>query len=674
MPSASSIWTYFEKVEEEKSKFGKCKKFSVKLRSNKSSTSSLRYHLKHIHPVQFAELIRFETSKKRLLDSGQDEISEAYVEKEIYNSEQTHKDREELAASTPGPSKRRRLLTTPNTSNKKTQLMSVKHFYQKYSSSDPRQLAVDMEITKYLVRSSLPFSHVDKDSFRDFVHHFDSRAIVKQASTFSKYKLPLLYDNIKSELDKELKNDLSNVDQVGFTTDCWTSRSNDSYYSLTIHYVNDQFKLKSFCLGVRSFEGRHTAIHLAKGLDDWIAEISSLNSSTLRVCVHDAAANITSAVPRANQLTDSFTCLDHIINTVLIRAVQDTPNVKTVLEAVTKLSSRTHQSSLSRQAIRTECSVLDVKYIKIITPGITRWNSNAMMVESVLRLRPALESLREKEDDLADLIPSSQSFNILEALLPIMLAAKEMSEFLSSDTTTTSDLALISLYNFIIYLERKKEELLSMTDFIDRILFHLEKRIPKYGTGLALLRVGHLLNPRYRGAILKKLGLFDQTVQELIENDTTTKGIFQPKSQLAKNQPKVSKEITFLKPSEKVLFELSESNESLEEKTGLEAEIDHYLALPRPDSQVISLNWWEQHSQVLPLLSKLARATLCVPVSSAASERAFSASGNIITSSRHNLDPKTASHLIFVQQNYSKIKVSKWNLVSEDEKEHETDP
>ncbi len=504
MPSASHIWTYFEKVDEEESKFGKCKKCSVKLRSNKSSTSSLRYHLKHIHPIQFAELIRNETTKRKLHDFGRDEISDAYNEKESYNADRVNEERDD---STPGPSKKRRLLEAPNLSNKKTQLKSVKDFYQKYSSSDPRQLAIDMEITKYLVRSSLPFSHVDTDSFRDMIHHFDSRALVKQASTFSRFKLPLLHENIKSQLDKELEDDLRNVDQVGFTTDCWTSRSNDSYYSLTIHYINDQFKLKSFCLGVRSFEGRHTAVHLAKGLDDWISEISPLKSSTNRMCVHDAAANITAAVPRSNQLTDSFTCLDHIINTVLSRAVQETPNVKEVLDATTKLSSRTHQSTLSQQAIRVECLALDIQYIKIITPAATRWNSNCMMVQSVLRLRPALESLREKEDDLADLIPNSQHFNILEDLLSIMLAVKELSEFLSSDKKTTSDMTLVALYNFIIYLRKKREELISLTDFINKVIFHLEKRLPNYGTGLALLRVGHLLHPRYRGALLKKLGL-----------------------------------------------------------------------------------------------------------------------------------------------------------------------
>jgi hypothetical protein len=42
----------------------------------------------------------------------------------------------------------------------------------------------------------------------------------------------------------ELEKDLADVDGVGFTTDGWTSRNNDPYQLLTLHYITKDFKLK----------------------------------------------------------------------------------------------------------------------------------------------------------------------------------------------------------------------------------------------------------------------------------------------------------------------------------------------------------------------------------------------------------------------------------------------
>jgi hypothetical protein len=57
------------------------------------------------------------------------------------------------------------------------------------------------------------------------------------------------------------------------------------------------------------------------------------------------------------------------------------------------------------------------------------------------------------------------------------------------------------------------------------------------------------------------------------------------------------------------------------------------------------------------------RKYLCIPMSSAPSERAFSNSGQIITSQRCSLDPETACKLSYVQQNWGRVDVRTWNYV-----------
>ncbi|CAO2044570.1 unnamed protein product [Urochloa humidicola] len=58
------------------------------------------------------------------------------------------------------------------------------------------------------------------------------------------------------------------------------------------------------------------------------------------------------------------------------------------------------------------------------------------------------------------------------------------------------------------------------------------------------------------------------------------------------------------------------------------------------------LNWWKVNSRKYPVLSKLAKDILAVPVSTVASESAFSTSGRIISSFRTSLSPKMVEALI----------------------------
>ena len=63
--------------------------------------------------------------------------------------------------------------------------------------------------------------------------------------------------------------------------------------------------------------------------------------------------------------------------------------------------------------------------------------------------------------------------------------------------------------------------------------------------------------------------------------------------------------------------------------TPLKIELENYLNLPRlPNSKVNILLWWKDHQHQFPLLAQAARKYLCITVSSAPSERLFSASGN----------------------------------------------
>uniref|UniRef100_A0A3Q7GW15 HAT C-terminal dimerisation domain-containing protein n=1 Tax=Solanum lycopersicum TaxID=4081 RepID=A0A3Q7GW15_SOLLC len=84
---------------------------------------------------------------------------------------------------------------------------------------------------------------------------------------------------------------------------------------------------------------------------------------------------------------------------------------------------------------------------------------------------------------------------------------------------------------------------------------------------------------------------------------------------------------------------------------GVKSELDKYLLKDQePESEDFDiLSWWKVNSPRFPVLSQLARDVLTIPMSSVASECAFSTGGRILDSFRSLLTPKCVQCLICVK-------------------------
>ena len=77
-----------------------------------------------------------------------------------------------------------------------------------------------------------------------FVQYLQPKANIKSSSTMRKRICPRLYNNIKQAVDSILTEEIADVDGMAITADHWTSRSYDSYQSMTLHYINKDFSLR----------------------------------------------------------------------------------------------------------------------------------------------------------------------------------------------------------------------------------------------------------------------------------------------------------------------------------------------------------------------------------------------------------------------------------------------
>ena len=99
-----------------------------------------------------------------------------------------------------------------------------------------------------------PYSVVENDGFRDMIKTSEPRYTIPTRQHFTNKCVPELYDKVKDEV----KEQLSNTEQVAITTDAWTSCATDSYVTITVHHISPDWELRSHVLQTTIFNESHT--------------------------------------------------------------------------------------------------------------------------------------------------------------------------------------------------------------------------------------------------------------------------------------------------------------------------------------------------------------------------------------------------------------------------------
>jgi len=215
----------------------------------------------------------------------------------------------------------------------------------------------------------------------------------------------MLYDKVKEGLQLEFVKDFPNVTGVSFTTDLWTSRNNDSFMSLTIHFINSDFNLFSFFIACTPFTGRHTGVAIAVNLDTFIANLN-LNEEVHRACVNDNGSNIVLAAKESDEINSELRCNDHTIQLVILKAIKNSIELSKAIKNCTDLASHAHRSYLSTAKLQGACEELGIKAKKLNVPCTTRWNSEYMCIKSVLQLKEAIKTLAKSNKEFERSCPS----------------------------------------------------------------------------------------------------------------------------------------------------------------------------------------------------------------------------------------------------------------------------
>lgn len=157
-----------------------------------------------------------------------------------------------------------------------------------------------------VVKDILPISVVCGEGFQELLTFIEQNYDIPSRATITR-RIKTCFEERKISL----KTQLSRTKFVALTTDCWTALTTESYITVTCHYIDENWQVKSALLITQSMANRHTAENLTAKLVDTV-ETWGLDGK-VSACVHDNARNIVAAKSPGRVNWDSVPCFAHTL-------------------------------------------------------------------------------------------------------------------------------------------------------------------------------------------------------------------------------------------------------------------------------------------------------------------------------------------------------------------------
>jgi hypothetical protein len=169
-----------------------------------------------------------------------------------------------------------------------------------------KPVAVDdiaAEMAMLCIHDLRPFALVEDPAFTKFVGVINPSVVLPSADTVA-HDVVLIDEVLQEKVRREvLLRDLGHTSMEGAavppgspftlystTTDAWTNRADYPFAALTLHYLTDDFAMKSHVLAVRHFPAPHTAAAYEELLGGLLEENSLVEGNLLTCAMRQTAA------------------------------------------------------------------------------------------------------------------------------------------------------------------------------------------------------------------------------------------------------------------------------------------------------------------------------------------------------------------------------------------------
>ncbi|KAL9160690.1 hypothetical protein ABFS82_08G217200 [Erythranthe guttata] len=527
------------------------------------------------------------------------------------------------------------------------------------------------ELAMMVILHEYPLSIVEHIGFRRFVSSLQPCFNMVSRNTL-KNDIVIIYNAEKSKWGKLL--DKLNC-RVAITTDMWTSNNTKKgFMAVTAHFIDELWILQNCILRFIYVPAPHTtevlSDVLAETLMDWnidrkVSTITVDNCSTNDLMLSLLSDKVSRRDLLLNGEVLHMRCCAHILNLI----VKD--GLETISDAIEKIRDSVVYWTASASRIEKFEEVarqLNINCRKKLSLDCkTRWNSTYLMLETAITFKDVFPRVKYRERNYKSL-PTDQDWENAKEICGKLKIFYEVTEMFSGTLYPTSNFYFPKICNIKVKLD---EWVKSTSPILKSMAGNMLFKYQRYwDTCHILMGVAGVLDPRYKMILVEfyfpliygeksslKVAEVRQYCYDLLVDYQSRDGVSKQNisvgSGLGNTKGTSSCASTVLDAFENDPLEMydkyvatrSNSTTATVSKT---KELDIYLeerVLPRTENFDI-LSWWKTNGVKYPYLQKMAKDILAIPVTTVASESAFSTSGRLVTPHRSRLHPTTLEALM----------------------------
>ncbi|XP_054283311.1 zinc finger BED domain-containing protein 4-like [Macrosteles quadrilineatus] len=462
---------------------------------------------------------------------------------------------------------------------------------ERFTTSHPRHIQITKAVTRMITTDLHPYSLVEEASFKNLMDILEPRYQLPSRTTFSRTLVPELYKSERERIKSTITEDAKSLLSMSLTTDTWTSRANDSFMSLTLHYLSKDFDYKSFVLGNKNITEAHTSLFLLGQLEEMV-ENWELPKIPIYV-LSDNAANIKAALDKSSW--ERIPCFAHTLQLAIHDAESEVPGINEMCKRARNIVGHYSHSSSARARLKNIQKRLSLPDHELLQDVATRWNSRYDMLSRLLEQKEAVSADIAASADIENLTTSQ--WKLASGVVEILKPFKEVTTQLSSEKYPTISMVAPALHvieDYLLNFLRKGEQGtgLSLARALSKAI---KSRFPIYRKDKMYI-APMILDPRYKTKIFSEAeqGLALTTLKSCIANlpkPTTTSPSASTELSADLTQPETSKQSDV-----KTLWSTFDSSddETSSSSNLVDKELDFYLEKKRISTVENPLHWWKE--------------------------------------------------------------------------------
>jgi hypothetical protein len=236
-------------------------------------------------------------------------------------------------------------------------------------------------LTMYLIKGLHPISTIDNLYFRALMFECESRYIPPSQDYFLRVKIPELYSDSKAALTT----DIVKTEKVCITVEQWQAKSSQLYVTLTAHYINDKWELKSKVLQTDLISEDSSAENIASIVKQAFVEWTVPEEYGISA-VTDNTGHVTEVMTILN-CQPIVSCLAYTINEAAHAGMQLALDILEKTRNLVRFFNRSALSSSILQEIQMQLN-LPVRELVLDIPSL--WYTSYDMLDMTIKQHSAI--------------------------------------------------------------------------------------------------------------------------------------------------------------------------------------------------------------------------------------------------------------------------------------------